>query len=133
MRTDVWATGLGAMTPLGGDVGTTWSAMLAGANGIQSLTEPWARDLPVRMAARLTSDPADALPRAFARRLDRGEQLAIVTARQAWADAGSPEVDPDRLAVVIGTGVGGVLSTLGQNHVLETLGPRKVSPTPCRC
>nr|WP_042197388.1 beta-ketoacyl-[acyl-carrier-protein] synthase family protein [Kibdelosporangium sp. MJ126-NF4]CEL22928.1 3-oxoacyl-[acyl-carrier-protein] synthase, KASII [Kibdelosporangium sp. MJ126-NF4]CTQ90067.1 3-oxoacyl-[acyl-carrier-protein] synthase, KASII (EC 2.3.1.179) [Kibdelosporangium sp. MJ126-NF4] len=128
-NTDVWATGLGALTPLGGDVDTTWSAMLAGANGIQSLAgEPWADALPVRLAARLADDPADALPRAFARRLDRGEQVAILAARQAWTHAGSPEIDPDRLAVAIGTGVGGVLSTLGQNRVLETLGARKISP-----
>src|SRR4051794_18046910 len=100
---DVWATGLGAMTPLGSDLTTTWSAMLAGENGIGALEEDWAQPLPVRIAARLKKDPAESLARTEARRLDRSEQIALVTAREAWADAGAPEVDPERLAVVIGT------------------------------
>ncbi|MGC0313609.1 beta-ketoacyl-[acyl-carrier-protein] synthase family protein [Kitasatospora acidiphila] len=126
---DVWATGLGAMTPLGADLAGTWSAMRAGANGIASLDDlSWAEPLPVRIAARLTADPAAALSRTEARRLDRSEQIALVTARAAWADAGAPEVDPERLAVVIGTGIGGIASLLGQNRILETAGPRKVSP-----
>ncbi|MCC9308383.1 beta-ketoacyl-[acyl-carrier-protein] synthase family protein [Kitasatospora sp. RB6PN24] len=132
MRTnamDVWATGLGAMTLLGADLAGTWSAMLAGANGIASLDDlGWAESLPVRIAARLTADPAAALSRTEARRLDRSEQIALVTARAAWADAGAPEVDPERLAVVIGTGIGGLTSLLDQNRILETAGPRKVSP-----
>ena len=136
MRTstiDVWVTGAGAMTPVGEDVSTTWSALRSGANGIGSLDEEWAERLPVRIAARLTADPAAALKRTEARRLDRCEQMALVTAREAWADAGSPETDPERLAVVIGTGIGGVTSLLGQNHTLETSGPRRVSPHTSLC
>ncbi|MEU9237276.1 beta-ketoacyl-[acyl-carrier-protein] synthase family protein [Streptomyces subrutilus] len=125
---EVWATGLGAMTPLGADLPSTWAAMQSGENGIDALDESWAEALPVRIAARLTADPAAAMPRTEARKLDRSEQMALVTAREAWADAGSPQPDPERLAVVIGTGIGGVTSLLGQNHVLETSGPRRVSP-----
>ena len=132
MRTnsiDVWATGLGAMTPLGADLTTTWKAMQAGENGIVSLDDQsWAEQLPVRIAGRLSGDPADSLSRTEANRLDRCEQMALVAAREAWADAGAPQVDPERLAVAIGTGIGGVTSLLGQNHVLENSGPRRVSP-----
>ncbi|MBB1252407.1 beta-ketoacyl-[acyl-carrier-protein] synthase family protein [Streptomyces sp. OF3] len=116
------------MTPLGADVPTTWTAMHAGANGVARLEEDWAEGLPVRIAARLPVDPAGSMERTEARRLDRAEQIAVVTAREAWADAGSPEVCPDRLAVVVGTGIGGVTSLLQQNHNLETRGPRRVSP-----
>ncbi|MEV3993829.1 beta-ketoacyl-[acyl-carrier-protein] synthase family protein [Streptomyces sp. NPDC049837] len=125
---DVWATGLGAMTPIGADMATTWAAMRSGDNGIQALKESWAEPLPVRLAAQLPVNPADAMKRTEARRLDRSEQMALVTAREAWADAGSPDVDGERLAVVLGTGIGGVTSLLGQNQVLETSGPRRVSP-----
>ncbi|MEV5598711.1 beta-ketoacyl-[acyl-carrier-protein] synthase family protein [Streptomyces sp. NPDC052496] len=125
---DVLISGLGAFTPLGSDMATTWSAMLAGENGIEALDESWAEQLPVRIAARLKKDPAESLSRTEARRLDRSEQIALVTAREAWADAGAPEIEPERLAVVIGTGIGGVTSLLAQNRTLENSGPRRVSP-----
>lgn len=125
---DVWVTGLGAMTPLGFDANDTWVAMQGGENGIGVLKESWAEELPVRIAAQLTEDPGDSMKRTEARKLDRSEQIALVTAREAWADAGAPEVDPERVAVVLGTGIGGVTSLLGQNHILETSGPRRVSP-----
>ncbi|MFD6424067.1 beta-ketoacyl-[acyl-carrier-protein] synthase family protein [Streptomyces sp. NPDC060198] len=125
---DVWVTGLGAMTPLGVDANDTWAAMQRGENGIGVLKESWADTLPVRIAAQLAGDPSDSLKRTEARKLDRSEQIALVTAREAWADAGAPEVEPERLAVVLGTGIGGVTSLLGQNHILETSGPRRVSP-----
>ncbi|MEU4545007.1 beta-ketoacyl-[acyl-carrier-protein] synthase family protein [Nonomuraea dietziae] len=124
MRSDVVITGLGATTPLGGDVARTWEGLLAGRSGVR--TTEW--DLPVRMAALLTDDPAEILGRPLARRLDRCEQVALVAAREAWADAGAPEVDPVRLAVVIGTGTGGALSMLGQDDILERDGVRRVSP-----
>jgi 3-oxoacyl-[acyl-carrier-protein] synthase II len=88
-------TGLGATTPLGGDVTSTWSAMLAGESGISPSEEEWATDLPVRIAGRLAVEPA--IDRVQARRLDRCEQVALVAAREAWADAGAPDVDPERL------------------------------------
>ncbi|MFJ8210784.1 beta-ketoacyl-[acyl-carrier-protein] synthase family protein [Streptomyces sp. NPDC096033] len=124
----VCVTGLGATTPLGGDAVTTWRAMLRGENGIRAIEEEWAASLPVRIAGRVRRDPAEVLDRVRARRLDRCEQLALVAAREAWADAGRPQVEPERLAVVIGTGTGGALTLLGQDDVLEASGVRKVSP-----
>ncbi len=131
MRTvteDVVVTGLGATTPLGGDAASTWEAMLAGRSGISAIEEEWAAGLPVRIAGRLAVEPGTVLDRVQARRMDRCEQVALVAAREAWADAGAPAVDPERLAVVIGTGTGGALTMLGQDDVLETSGVRKVSP-----
>lgn len=125
---DVVVTGLGATTPLGGDVASTWAAMLAGESGISAIEEEWAAELPVRIAGRLKAEPGAVLDRVQARRMDRCEQIALVAAREAWADAGRPEVDPERLAVVIGTGTGGVLTMLAQDDVLEASGVRRVSP-----
>ena len=126
--THVVVTGLGATTPLGGDVASTWAGLLAGESGVSAIEEEWAAGLPVRIAARLRVEPTEVLDRVQARRLDRCEQIALVAAREAWADAGRPEVEPERLAVVIGTGTGGALSMLGQDDVLEASGVRKVSP-----
>jgi len=130
MMTDVVVTGLGATTPLGGDVASTWDALRAGKSGISALTENWAEryDLPVRIAAKLAVDPADCLKRVEARRLDRCEQVAVIAAREAWQHAGAPELEPERLGVVIGTGIGGALTLLGQDDLLENQGMRKVSP-----
>src|SRR5918995_2928708 len=121
-------TGLGATTPLGGDVATTWEGLLAGRSGVTALDDEWARDFPARIVARMAVDPKDALERVEARRLDRCQQAAVVAAREAWADAGRPEVEPDRLAVVIGSGIGGALTMLGQDDILEEKGVRRVSP-----
>ncbi|MER5639824.1 beta-ketoacyl-ACP synthase II [Kitasatospora sp. NPDC002227] len=125
---DAVVTGLGATTPLGGDVRTTWAGLLEGRSGIRPITAEWAAGLPVRIAGQLAVEPTEVLDRVQARRLDRCEQIALVAAREAWADAGAPEVDPERLAVVIGTGTGGALTLLGQDDVLETSGVRRVSP-----
>ncbi|MDI2130179.1 beta-ketoacyl-[acyl-carrier-protein] synthase family protein [Yinghuangia seranimata] len=121
-------TGLGATTPLGGDVATTWAGLLAGRSGVRALDADWAAGLPVRIGGPLAVEPTDVLDRVAARRLDRCEQVALIAAREAWADAGAPDVDPERLAVVIGTGTGGALTLLGQDDVLERSGPRRVSP-----
>ncbi|MEU8590774.1 beta-ketoacyl-[acyl-carrier-protein] synthase family protein [Streptomyces sp. NPDC048664] len=127
-RTDVVVTGLGATTPLGGDVPSTWSALLAGESGVCALEAPWADRLPVRIAGVLRKDPADVVDRVHRRRLDRSQEAALVAAREAWADAGAPDVDPARLAVVVGTGIGGILTMLDQDDRLEELGPRLLSP-----
>lgn len=124
----VQVTGVGAMTPLGSDAPTTWAALLDGTSGVRLLEEEWAAELPVGVAAGLTVDPASLLPRPEARKLDRGEQMALLSAREAWQDAGAPEVEPERLAVVIGTGTGGVLTTLGQDDIFEASGIRRLSP-----
>ncbi|MET8146166.1 beta-ketoacyl-[acyl-carrier-protein] synthase family protein [Sphaerisporangium sp. NPDC005288] len=127
-KAGVSVTGLGATTPLGGDVPGTWEAMLGGRSGIVPIEEEWAEGLPVRIAGRMAADPAGVLGRVAARRLDRCQQAALVAAREAWADAGAPAVEPERLAVVIGTGVGGMLTTLGQDDLLEASGAGRVSP-----
>ncbi|MCK9894955.1 beta-ketoacyl synthase [Frankia sp. AgB32] len=128
VRDRIVVTGIGAMTPLGGDLATSWEGLLAGASGVVIVEDEWARELPVRLAGRLPVDPGVSLPRKDARKLDRCEQMAMVTAREAWADAGRPEVDPQRLAVVIGTGYGGVQSTLGQHRIVEAGNARRMSP-----
>lgn len=125
---DVVVTGLGATTPLGGDVASTWAALLEGRSGIGLLSEDWAAQMPARVIGRLAVEPGDLIDRVQARRLDRCQQLALLAAREAWGDAGSPEVDPERLAVVVGTGVGGALTMLGEDDVLEERGPSRVSP-----
>src|SRR3954452_21539065 len=100
---DVVVTGLGATTPLGGDVASTWDAMIAGHSGVSALTQEWAAQLPVRIAGQLAVEPTTVLDRVQARKMDRSEQTAVVAAREAWADAGlaGTGLDPERLAVVV--------------------------------
>ncbi len=124
----VVVTGLGATTPLGGDVASTWSAMLAGASGVRAITEDWAQSLPVRIAAPAAADPVAAVGRVQARRMDRCEQLALIAAREAWDDAGAPEVDPFRLGVAVSSGIGGIGSTLTAYDTLKDKGWSRISP-----
>jgi 3-oxoacyl-[acyl-carrier-protein] synthase II len=127
---DVVVTGLGATTPLGGDVASTWDAMLAGRSGVSPLTQDWAEQLPVRIAAQLAVEPSEVIERVKLRRLDRSEAIALIAAQQAWADAGLAEagVDRERLAVSVGTGIGGAITLLAQDDILEASGARRVSP-----
>jgi 3-oxoacyl-[acyl-carrier-protein] synthase II len=127
-RTRVVVTGLGAITPLGADAPSTWEGMKAGRSGVQALTEDWAAELPARIAGWAAADPATLIDRVQARRLDRCEQFALVAAREAWADAGSPEVDPERLGVVVSSGIGGVASTLSAYDLLKEKGWQRLSP-----
>ena len=127
-RETVVVTGLGATTPLGGDVASTWAGMLAGRSGVRPLTEPWAQELPVRIAAPAAVDPVEIVGRVQARRMDRCEQLGIVAAREAWAHAGSPEVDPERLGVAVTSGIGGIGSTLAAYDTLKEKGWQRISP-----
>ncbi|MDO8645390.1 MAG: beta-ketoacyl-ACP synthase II [Candidatus Planktophila sp.] len=124
----VVVTGLGATTPLGGDVATTWSELLAGTSGVRLLTEEWAQTIPVRFAARVAVEPSEQMERVEMRRLDRSEQFAIIASREAWKDAGSPEMDKERLGVVIASGIGGVTTMLDQYDILREKGARLVSP-----
>jgi 3-oxoacyl-[acyl-carrier-protein] synthase II len=127
---DVVVTGLGATTPLGGDVASTWEALLAGRSGVSRITDDWIKDYPAQLVARLKVDPAEQIDRVRARRLDRSQQVAVIAAEEAWRDSGVGDagVDPVRIAVVFGTGIGGALTLLGQDDVLEEKGPRRVSP-----
>jgi len=127
-RETVVVTGLGATTPLGGDVASTWSAMLAGRSGVHALTEPWAESLPVRIAAEAAADPVEVVGRVQARRMDRCEQFALVAAREAWVDAGTPAVDPERLGVSVTSGIGGIGSTLTAYDTLKDKGWQRISP-----
>src|SRR3954451_21281271 len=114
--TDVVVTGYGATTPLGGDAASTWDALLAGRSGVSRLDAEWVDrfDLPGKIAAQLAVEPTEVLKRVEARRWDRSEQVAIIAAREAWTHAGlagdEPAVDPLRLAVIVGTGIGGAMS-----------------------
>jgi len=127
-RETVVVTGLGATTPLGGDAASTWAAMLAGRSGVRRLTEPWAKELPVRIAAPAAADPAEVVGRVQARRMDRCEQFALVAAREAWADAGAPEMDPERLGVAVTSGIGGIGSILAGYDTLKEKGWSRISP-----
>lgn len=126
MTVPVAVTGLGALTPLGPDVAALEEGLLSGRSGVRLLHEPEFAALPARLAA--TVNLTDRIDRVQARSLDRVQQVALVAAREAWADAGSPQVEPERLAVVIGSGIGGALTILGQHDVLREHGPRRVSP-----
>ena len=127
---DVVVTGLGATTPLGGDVSSTWDALLAGRSGVSRITDDWIKEYPAQLVARLSTEPSEQLDRVRARRLDRSQQVAVVAAEEAWRDSGAGDagVDPLRIAVVIGTGIGGALTLLDQDDVLEAKGPKRVSP-----
>ncbi len=127
-RTRVVVTGLGAITPLGTDVASTWDSMLAGRSGVRQLTDDWAAELPARIAAWAAADPATLIDRVQSRRLDRCEQFALVAAREAWKDAGTPKVEPERLGVVISSGIGGVASTLSAYDTLKEKGWSRLSP-----
>ncbi|WP_405916494.1 beta-ketoacyl-[acyl-carrier-protein] synthase family protein [Streptomyces sp. NBC_00728] len=135
----VVVTGLGALTPVGANAADSWQSLLDARSGVRTLYEEregggerdgggeGPADLPVRIGGPVTADPVEVLGRVPARKLDRGEQLAVVAAREAFQDAGRPAVEPERLAVVVGTGIGGVLSTLGQNDLYQRSGSRKLS------
>src|SRR6201746_1079190 len=127
---DVVVTGLGATTPLGGDVASTWDALLAGKSGVSRITDDWIKDYPAQLVARLATDPAEQIDRVRARRLGRSQQVAVIAAEEAWRDSGAGDsgVHPEGIAVVFGTGIGGALTLLGQDDVLEQKGPKRVSP-----
>lgn len=128
MTRRVVVTGLGATTPLGADVDSSWAALIAGKSGVRLLTEEWRELLPVHFAARVHTEPAEQMERVEMRRLDRSEQFALVASREAWKDAGTPDVDKERLGVVIASGIGGVITLLDQFDNLKEKGARGVSP-----
>ena len=128
---DVVVTGLGTVNPLGGDVDSTWSALHAGTCAIRPLEHGWVEgyELPVRIGAPLAINPADLLPPRQIRRLDRSSQCALLAARQAWEQAGSPQIGSQRLAVSVSPGMGPVLSVMEAWDTLRDRGPRRVLPT----
>ena len=94
--TDVVVTGLGATTPLGGDVASTWDALLAGRSGVSRISDEWAQEFPAQLVARLATDPAEQIDRVRARRLDRSQQVAVVAAQEAWAQSGAADATPEK-------------------------------------
>lgn len=128
--TRVVVTGLGTTSPVGGDVDSTWQALLSGTSGIARLTDEWVDDLPVHIGGRVAVEPSEVLERVKARRLDRSSQFAMVAAEQAWADAGLEDsgLEPERLGVALASGIGGVTTLLANYDTLLEKGPRRVSP-----
>jgi len=125
---EVVVTGLGMTTPVGGDVASSWSAILAGQSGVRPIDAEWIAEQPSRIAGQLAVEPSEVLTKVETRRLDRSQQAAVIAAREAWQDAGAPAVQPERLGAVIGTGIGGVTSLLDAYDTLNERGWSRVSP-----
>lgn len=129
--TRVVVTGLGALTPVGNDVTTSWENLKAGHSGIARVTLFDPSNLLTQIAGEVKGfDPKQNFDVKEARRLERFVQFAVVAAREAVADAhlGIDERNNENIAVVIGSGIGGALSTPEQARILETRGPRRVNP-----
>jgi 3-oxoacyl-[acyl-carrier-protein] synthase II len=130
MTKKIVITGIGATTPIGGTARESWTALLAGESGSRSLENQWVAqyDLPVTFAATAKVPAADVLARHELKRLDPSSQFALIAGREAWADAGAPEVAPERLAIDWATGIGGVWTLLDAWDTLRERGPRRVLP-----
>ena len=130
MTQKIVVTGIGATTPLGGDAPSTWRALLAGESGISTLEQEWVAryEIPVTFAGQAKVKASEMLTPQEAKRLDPSSQFALIAAREAWADAGSPDVAPERLAVEYATGIGGVWTLLDAFDTLKERGPRRVLP-----
>ncbi len=126
--TRVVVTGVGAITPVGADAPATWQSMLAGRSGVRSIAQDWAERMPCQIAAPAAAEPATLIDRVQARKLDRCEMFALIAAREAWADAGRPDVDPELLGVVVASGIGGISSTLAAYDTLRERGWQRLSP-----
>jgi 3-oxoacyl-[acyl-carrier-protein] synthase II len=121
-------TGFGAVSPLGNDAPSTWEALREGRSGVSVLEADWASELPTQIAGTVSDTFSESLAVREVKRLDRCEQFTLVAGREAWAMAGSPDIERDRLGVVVGTGIGGITTTIAQEHVLKGSGHRRVSP-----
>ena len=130
MTQKIVVTGVGATTPLGGDARSTWKALLAGESGISTIDKEWVAkyELPVTFAGQAKVNASEKLTPQEMKRLDPSSQFALIAAREAWADAGSPDVAPERLAVEYATGIGGVWTLLDAFDTLKEKGPRRVLP-----
>ena len=125
----VVVTGLGAVTPLGNDVASTWDAAVAGRSGVDFIQAFDPSDFPVRIAAEVKGfDPASAVSAKEARKLERNVVLSVAASREALGDAGLDGFDPDRVGIVVGSAIGGVLGIMQQADILRERGPDRVSP-----
>src|SRR5499427_9366833 len=127
----VVVTGLGAVTPIGGDAPSTWRAATAGESGVDFIRSFDASEFPVRIAAEVKDfDPTQVASPKDARRLDRNVLLALGAGREAVADAGlDGAYSPDRVGILFGTAIGGITSIVEQVDVLRQRGPDRVAPT----
>ncbi|WP_062464175.1 beta-ketoacyl-ACP synthase II [Demequina soli] len=129
---NVVVTGLGTTSPLGGDVASTWEAALAGRSGVRTLDNDWNEKygVPVTFAGQLVVRPEEVLSRPETKRMDPSAQMAIVAAREAWADAGldQVEVDHDRLGSIVSSGIGGVWTMLTAWDTVRDRGASRVLP-----
>jgi len=132
MTKKIVVTGIGATSPIGGTAPESWTALLAGESGIHSLQQDWVTelDLPVTFAGQAKVRPEEVLSRQETKRLDPSSQFALISAREAWADAGleGSDVDPDRVGVDYSTGIGGLWTLLDAWDTLKEKGPRRVLP-----
>jgi 3-oxoacyl-[acyl-carrier-protein] synthase II len=128
MSRRVVVTGLGALTPIGKNVSETWTNALAGKSGIVKINQPWSEGLAAQIAGLVTVDPFEVLDRVSARRMDRSTQLGVIAVKEAWADAGFPDINKERLGVFFGTGIGGLTTVLEQYDILNSRGPDRVNP-----
>ncbi|HEY0260966.1 MAG TPA: beta-ketoacyl-[acyl-carrier-protein] synthase family protein [Lacisediminihabitans sp.] len=130
MTKKIVVTGLGATSPIGGNVTDTWKALLAGESGTHTLDNDWAETygIPVNFAARALVRPEEMMERQEAKRLDPSAQFALISAREAWADAGAPSVAPERLGIDYATGIGGLWTLLDAWDTLREKGSRRVLP-----
>ena len=128
--TTVVVTGIGATSPLGGTARQSWDALLRGESGVASLSYDWVseHDLPVTFAAEAKVRPEEVLERQEIKRLDPSAQFALISAREAWADAGLDGVSPERILVDYATGIGGLWTLLDGWDTLKQKGPRRVLP-----
>jgi 3-oxoacyl-[acyl-carrier-protein] synthase II len=124
----VVVTGIGPVTPVGVGREPFWNALVSGRSGIGEVTLFDASEFPVRIGGEVKEfDAADWMDRKAARRTDRFVHLAVAATRLAWEDAGTPQVDPQRAAVVVSTGVGGLRYMEDQIRILAERGPGRVS------
>src|SRR5262245_47618457 len=123
-------TGLGAITPIGNDIPSTWDAALAGRSGVDTIQSFDASEFPVRIAAEVKGfDPATVAPPKEARRMERCVLLALGAAQEAWKDAGLDSgYESDRIGVVFGSAIGGLIGIAEQAEVLRSRGHDRVSP-----
>lgn len=131
MTSTVVVTGIGAVTPLGATAQETWQAALAGTSGAHTLDNDWAEkyELPVDFAATVAPGVVEErLKKVESKRLDPASRFALIASREAWEDAGSPDVEPERLAVSWATGIGGVWTLLDAWDTLKEEGTRRVMP-----
>ena len=131
MRRRVVVTGLGAVTPVGNDVATTWRSLLSGVSGGADITKFDASKYSVRFACEVKQfDPLAYMDRKEAKRADVYAHYAVAASVQAAADAGivPGAIAPETMGVIIGSGIGGIRSFEDQHDVYRTLGPSKISP-----